>query len=303
MIRSHDILKRSEQEREGLQVVDVEPARSNGQVAAGPIPVNPDPESASTASSRPMPSPTPLSFDAILAHCTQTTWKPDPQSVLFLGGQGEARGTEEFRALRSRLYQLREKQRLKTLLIASSVPKEGRSFVAVNLAKVLALQPECKVLLIDADLRAPRLHSVFGTSMTPGLTEYMLDEVGEIEAMQKGSAESLFLVPAGRSVSGPTELIANGRLKTMIKRVEHLFDWIILDSPSALPVSDACLLADCTDGVLLVVRSNSTPFDVVRKAREKFRDEQLVGAVLNGIEIRSSGQTHYDYAVSYPVAG
>jgi Mrp family chromosome partitioning ATPase len=90
-------------------------------------------------------------------------------------------------------------------------------------------------------------------------------------------------------------LVANGRLKFLMNRVEALFDWIVLDSPPAVPVSDASLLANYCDGVLMVVRSNATPFDIAKKARQEFRDTHLVGVVLNGIDSDSSSYTRYYY--------
>jgi protein-tyrosine kinase len=204
--------------------------------------------------------------------------------MLFFRDHEPEHGMEEFRALRSRLSQLQARAPLKCLLVASAMPGEGRSFVAASLAQALALQPEFRVLLIDADLRNPQLHLSLGTSPSPGFSEFLLQEADEFAIMQKGDAENLFFIPAGRSVTGPTELVANGRLKALIDRIEPLFDWIIIDSPAALPVFDASLLANYCDGVLLVVRSHSTPFDLVRKARERFREESLVGVVLNVIE-------------------
>jgi protein-tyrosine kinase len=293
MVRSHDALKRGEQDREILQVVDLksEPREAQG---TGPLPVSPASGSAQSRSSSAAPALTvPMTFDDLLANCHRSTWTPDLDTMLFLGPKEQARGTEVFRALRSRLYRIRETKRLKTLLVTSSLPQEGKSFVAANLALVLALQPECKVLLIDADFRSPRLHLAFGTSATPGLGEYLLNEAEEFSIMQKGREESLIFVPSGCSVSRPTELISNGRLNSLIDRMKPLLDWIIIDSPAAIPVSDAGLLANCCDGVLMVVRSNSTPFDTVRKAREKFRDEHLLGVVLNEIGARTSPQSEY----------
>jgi len=95
--------------------------------------------------------------------------------------------------------------------------------------------------------------------------------------------ENLFFIPSGRPVSGQSEIVSNGGLKGLLDRLAPLFDWTIVDSPAALPVSDAGLIASVCDGVLMVVRSDSTPFDVVRKARARFREECLLGVVLNGI--------------------
>src|SRR5262249_10886012 len=150
----------------------------------------------------------------------------------------------------------------------SSLPKEGKSFVASNLAQVIARQQGRKVLLIDADLRAPRLHQLLGTPIGPGLADYLSGQSDEFAVLQRGVMDNLFFIPSGRSVSSPAELVANGRLKSLLTRLEPLFDWIIIDSPPAVPVSDASLMADVCDGVLLVVRSHATAFDQAQKARQ-----------------------------------
>lgn len=302
MFRSREVLK-SAQERDMLHVVDV--AAERAVPVAGPTPVVADPDAA-VPSSHPVEPPTsvPVStFDAMMARCVRTTWAPDTQAMLFLKGSHQTEGTEEFRTLRSRLYQLREAGDLKTILVTSSLPGEGKTFVASNLAQVLALQPRCKVLLIDADMRSSRLHLVLGAKSTPGLAEYALGETDdEFGIIQNGADKNLFFIPAGRAVPGPTELVADSRLKSLIERLEPLFDWIILDSPATAPVSDSALLANYSDGVLMVVRSNSTPYDVVRKAREKFREEQLIGVVLNGIDSKTLEQNPYPQPASQQVA-
>src|SRR5260370_24630044 len=94
--------------------------------------------------------------------------------------------------------------------------------------------------------------------------------------------ETLFFLPAGRTVPSAPELLSNGRLKLFLQRVEPLFDWIILDTSPVIPVSDATLVANSCDGILMVVRSNATPSDLARRAREEFPDKLLLGAVLSG---------------------
>jgi len=229
--------------------------------------------------------------DSLLASCRPRKWVFDPDMTVCFGGGEHAHGAEEFRSLRSQLYRARKQQTLKSVLVTSAVSREGRSFVAFNLAQVLALQSACRVLLIDADLRTPRLHSAFGTTANPGLSEYLQQEAEEFAIMQRGSADGLFMIPAGRSVTGQTELIATGRLQFLIEQVESFFDWIIVDSPPAISVTDASLLSNSCDGVVLVVRSHSTPFDIVRKARERFREESLVGVVLNNIPSKKHART------------
>ena len=188
---------------------------------------------------------------------------------------------------------MREAQPLKSLVVTSALPGEGKSFVATNLAQVLSLHAERRVLLIDADLRTPRLHFILGTSATPGLAELLLQEVEQPTAIQKGKVDNLFFMPAGRPVRNPSELLSSGQFKTLVVQLQDFFDWIVIDSPSANPFSDAASVASGCGGVLVVVRANSTPSDIVRKAIEKFPEEALLGVVLNegGADVARSLKT------------
>lgn len=288
MSRIHEALKRAEQERAAAHGGSAVPSQSG----EAPALVSSSALDNSAISSLPSFS-SQFTLEALLAGCVESKWSPDLKTMLFFSSE-ESPGTEQFRTLRSRLYQVREKQPLKKLLITSALPKEGKSFVAANLAQVLVRQQGRRVLLIDADLRAARLHLALGTSATPGISEYLLGEADERSIVQRGSMENLFLIPSGRAASNPAELVANGRLKTLLSRVEPLFDWIVIDSPPVIPVSDAGLLAKYCDGVLLVVRSGVTPFDVARKARDEFGDKN-VGVVLNAIDAGSSAYPPYYY--------
>jgi capsular exopolysaccharide synthesis family protein len=202
---------------------------------------------------------------------------------------------EEFRTLRSRLYQAREKQSLSKLLVTSALPKEGKSFTSANLAQVIVRQHGKRALVIDADLRNPQLHSLLGAEPGPGLCEYLRSEADECSILQRGPMENLFFIPAGRNSGNPAELVANGRMKFLLSRLEPMFDWIIIDSPPSVLVSDAGLLANYCDGVLLVVRSNSTPVDAAKRARREFAEKNVVGVVLNGISAELSPYSQYYY--------
>jgi protein-tyrosine kinase len=304
MSRIHEALKKAEQERAASQGG---PVPSNFSVAEPGMEARViDTDTAATVpalapsvnahASPGLPSfSSPFSLETMLARCAAVQWSPDPKTMLFLNGDDNARGSEEFRTLRSRLYQIREKMTLKKILVTSALPKEGKSFTAANLAQVMVRQHGRRVLLIDADLRGPRLHLMFGTTSAPGLSDYLQGANDEFSIMQRGPLENLLLIPSGREVSNPAELVANGRLKFLLQRVEPLFDWIIIDSPPAVPVSDASLLANSCDGVLMVVRSNATPVDMARKARQEFPDKVLVGVVLNGTSGDRGSYSRYYY--------
>jgi capsular exopolysaccharide synthesis family protein len=215
--------------------------------------------------------------------------------MLFFQDDGRRVGAEEFRTLRSRLYQIREKMQLKRLLVTSALPKEGKSFVAANLAQVMVRQQGRRALLIDGDLRNPGMHRHLGATPSPGLAEYLMGECDEFAAMQRGPMENLFFMPAGRIVPSAPELLANGRLKLLLQRVEPMFDWIIIDTSPVIPVSDATLVAGACDGILMVVRSAVTPADLARRAREEFPDKLLIGVVLNGTSTAEVARSKYYY--------
>ncbi len=283
MSRIHEALQKAEQERnQGL-----------GQSGIAPVPDGPAMAEGSSANAATLTFATSYGLDALLARSAQAEWKPDKETMLFMNGSEGPKGTEEFRTLRSRLYALREKMTLKTVLVTSALPKEGKSFTSANLAQVMVRQHGRRVLLIDADLRGPRLHLMLGTMAGPGLSDYLEGKNDEFSIMQRGPLENLFFIPSGTGIEDPSELVGNGRLKLLLQRVEPLFDWIIIDSPPAIPVSDASVLAKACDGVLLVVRSQSTPFDVARKARMEFPDQSLVGVVLNGTHDSAPYQQYY----------
>jgi capsular exopolysaccharide synthesis family protein len=300
MSRIHEALKKAEQERATNLGGSVQPSFATTPVADPPVfnevPTSGNPSMANLG----MPAfGSPFSIDTLLARCPQMEWKPDLGTMLFMNGDDSARGTEEFRTLRSRLYHLREKMTLRTLLVTSALPKEGKSFTAANLAQVIVRQHGRRALLIDADLRGPRLHLMLGTSAGPGLSDYLQGRNDEFSIMQRGAMENLFFIPSGTGIEDPAELVGNGRLKILLQRVEPLFDWIIVDSPPAVLVADASLLSNACDGVLMVVRSNSTPSDVARKARQEFPDQALVGVVLNGTSDETAPYERYYYESSY----
>jgi protein-tyrosine kinase len=291
MSRIHDALKRAEQERATTLGGHVEPTLEE-QPELQPVSM-PAMAHASSAVAPAMAAG--FTYENLLARCPAGAWSPDLRTMLFFEEAEDRVGAEEFRTLRSRLYQIREKLPLQKLMVTSALPKEGKSFVAANLAQVMVRQQGRRALVIDADLRSPGLHRHLGTKQTPGLSDYLLGESDEYAILQRGSMENLFLVAAGRTVSSAPELLSNGRLKLFLQRVEPLFDWIILDTPPVIPVSDSTLMANFCDGVVMVVRSNSTPSDLARRAREEFQDKLLLGVVLNGAQPGQDSRSAYYY--------
>ena len=291
MSRIHEALKKAEQERALAQ-----PAGAIESAALGlEPPIDADTVIANVTARVGAIAP-PLTQENAMARIRRTNWHPDPKTMLFFNNEEHASGMEEFRTLRSRLYQLRTRQSLSKLLITSPLPKEGKSFTTANLAQVMVRQHGRRALMIDADLRNPQIHQLLGAEAGPGLAEYLRGELDEFSIIQRGPMENLFLIPAGSNIGNPAELVANGRMKFLLSSLESLFDWIVIDSPPAALVSDANLLANYCDGVILVVRSNNTPVDAARRARKEFADRNVVGVLLNGISPELSPYTQYYYS-------
>lgn len=303
MSRIHEALKRAEQERASREKPDTltQPPEPEIALPQMPGPTNerePSKQEESFVSSSPIMSygAEHATQEAMVERCRQPVWNPDRNTILFSKEGNHQYKAEVFRTLRSRLYRLRDQTPLRTLLITSTLPAEGKTFIAANLSQALAQQHGRRALLIDADLRVPRLHAVLGAPQSPGLTEYLRGEANEISVIQRGPRNGLFFLPSGSTVADPVELIGNGRIGGLLDRLEGVFDWIVVDSPPLTPVSDASLLADLCDGTLLVVKAGTTPFDLAQKACAEFKNKPLVGVVLNGIDPHSSyGSYYYGY--------
>jgi protein-tyrosine kinase len=237
-----------------------------------------------------------LRFEDLLKSCAKPAWVLDPKTVQFCGANERLFGAEQFRTLRSRLYNLRETTPLKTILVTSALPAEGKTFVATNLAQAIARERERKVLLIDADLRSPALHKPLAAPCAPGLSDYLRGQASDPEIIQHGQEGNLCFIAAGSPGSDPSELLSNGAFEKLLEGLAPLFDWVIVDSPPCLPVADANVLAGLCDGVLLVLRARSTPSVAAEKARKELQKRKVIGVVMNSVEeALVQGLNYYGY--------
>jgi capsular exopolysaccharide synthesis family protein len=305
MSRIHEALKRAERDRAATQQVDGPSKESIGQQASSQaVQVSTEPEPSPTSApvvlsdSKVLTDSSKSKFEEWRAKCVRANWNPDPNFLLFSSANPFPAGAEKFRTLRSRLYRVRESQPLRRLLVSSAIPAEGKTFVSANLAQVLVRQGESRVLLIDADLRSPRLHKIMGAPSTPGLADYLQGDYEEWEVIQRGKEEGFFFLPAGKHVTHPAELIASKKFKTFLAHVSDLFDWVVIDSPPALPVSDASVLATMCDGILFVVRAASTPAEVSARGCRELQDGHIIGVVLNGLEKEGTSDPYYGYGTA-----
>jgi protein-tyrosine kinase len=306
MSRIHEALKKAAQERATAQTTDVPVVLSPDAATLAPPPSWSAPatatatmETAEPATSMSAPSADYLRFDDLRSRCAHPVWHPDPNVNVFVNESLSPHAAEQFRTLRSRLYQLRNAQNLKTILMTSSVPGEGKTFVTTNLSQAIVRQPDRRALIIDGDLRCARLHAPLGAPNSPGLGEYLRGEAGELAIIQHGQEGNLCFIAGGSEVSDPSELLSNGRLKKLLDLVTPVFDWVIIDSPPCLPVADATILANYCDGILLVVRAGSTASAVAQRACQELQGRNVIGVVLNAVEQSHMYGSYYYQGYGY----
>jgi capsular exopolysaccharide synthesis family protein len=217
-----------------------------------------------------------------------------PSSRLVSVGEEGSLGAEKFRFLAVRLRQLRQSRPLKKVLITSTIPQEGKSTVAANLACTLARRKQHKTLLLEGDLRRPTVAQKFGLGRVPGLSEWLR---GETESMNiyRLDALGLWVLPAGSAPENPLELMQSGKLAPLMEQLTAWFDWIVIDSPPVLPLADTSIWARLADGVLLVTRKSITEKEQLRRGLEALETSKLLGALVNA----STDAAHSDYYQRY----
>jgi capsular exopolysaccharide synthesis family protein len=217
-----------------------------------------------------------------------------PDSRLVSVGEEESLGAEKFRFLAVRLRHLRQSRPLKKVLITSTIPQEGKSTVAANLACTLAKRKQHKTLLLEGDLRRPAVAAKFGLPTVPGLCEWLRGET-ESKNIYRLDPLSLWILPAGSAPENPLELMQSGKLPALMEELTAWFDWIVIDSPPVLPLADTSLWVRQTDGILLVTRKGITEKQQLQRGLEALERSKLLGALVNG----STDTVHSDYYLRY----
>jgi capsular exopolysaccharide synthesis family protein len=216
----------------------------------------------------------------VTGRAAQKALRNSPVATLAAARPGTSPAAEAYRALRTNLTFARAD--LHTMLITSAEPGEGKSTTAANLATVFARQ-EKRVLLIDCDLRRPRLHALFGIPRGQGLTELVTGKVEEMGQVLHQPFENLFVMTAGEMPANPADLLDSIRMRGALEVARENFDLIILDTPPVLAAPDAPILSRKVDGVLLVTRAGRTPAAAAESAVEQIEAAGgiLLGGVLN----------------------
>lgn len=209
--------------------------------------------------------------------------------------------SEAYRTFRTNLQFARLDAPLKTILVTSSGPSEGKSTTVANLAITMA-QMGTKTILIDSDLRRPVLHSIFNLQRTPGLTNYLAGNVPWKEIVQETPIENLSLLTCGVLPPNPSELLGSKKMKNLLEELKEKYDMILFDSPPVIAVTDAAVLSTLLDGVVLVSSSGSTSREALQRAITLLENVKgrLIGGVLNKIKVESVyGSYHYYYYYHY----
>ena len=234
---------------------------------------------------------------ASIESCSALVPNPSPESrvVAIIDAGGIA--AEKFRLLAVRLRNLKQKRDLKRVLVTSALPDEGKSVVAVNLACTLARYKQLRVLLVEGDMRRPRISANLGLPPMKGLSEWLRSDIPISELIYRVNPPglSLWLLPAGEPISDPVELMQSGRLASLLDRLTESFDWIIIDSTPILPVADTSVWARLSQGILMVVRESKTEKRQLQKALDALESSLFLGAVFNS----SSNNEHKSYYTYY----
>lgn len=216
-----------------------------------------------------------------------------PQSRIVCVTDKDSLAAEKFRFLGVRLRQLQQTRPLKKILITSTIPQEGKSMVAANLACTLARRTQQKTLLIDGDLRRPTVARLFGLGKTPGLGEWLQGERRPMNSIYRLEDAGLWILPAGNSPRNPLEAMQSGRLAGLMDQLTSWFDWVIIDSPPVLPLADTSVWMRMADGVLLVARHGASQREHLKRGLEAIEPARLLGAILNCSA--KSAQSDYYY--------
>lgn len=201
---------------------------------------------------------------------------------------------EAYKTLRTNIQYSAYSENLKTLLVTSSNPQEGKSVTAGNLAISFA-QDNKKVILIDCDLRRPIMHKKFNLSNECGLTELLLRRK-EVKNCIQTYSENLDIITSGNIPPNPSELLGSDNMKKLLAELKERYDYVIIDTPPVLAVADAQVLAAQTDGVVFVVKAASTKKEEIVQAKANLDkvNAPIVGSVLNAIEDKKNGY-NYEY--------
>ncbi len=209
--------------------------------------------------------------------------------------------SEAFRALRTRVqFSNVDVESFKTILVTSCLPREGKTLVSLNLAGSIG-QAGKKILLVDCDLRKPRLHGIFGVKKSPGLVDYLFNRASLEEVIHPAEVENMSYIFSGTIPPNPAEVLQSKAMKIFLEDMRKRFDMIVLDSPPIISVTDSEILSRIVDGTILIVSAESTEVDLMTNAVGLIKNERspFLGVVLNNFVYKNGYGTYYKYYYYY----
>ena len=263
----------------------VEPAQASA-LAHYPVEtvteIEPEPE--------PEPAPLPIAEPVVSKVVSRVRDKADIEARLVTGGSNSV-SLEQYRRLAAVLHEEQVQGNLKTVMVTSAVPSEGKTLTIANLAYTLSESYGRRVLVIDADLRAPSLHRILGVRNTAGLGDALRDGRHELPFVQVSSR--LSVLTAGRPGPAPLADLISGRMGDIIRQCSSLFDWVLVDTPPVGLLSDAQVLARFAGAVVFVIAAGTTPRAAVERAISVIGPDSIIGTVLNRVEERRIPEANY----------
>jgi capsular exopolysaccharide synthesis family protein len=229
----------------------------------------------------------------VFPHFESLTCTIPPENRLVGLSQENTLAAEKFRFLGVTLKGLQRERQLKRVLITSTIPQEGKSMVAINLACTLGRTTQQKILLVEGDVRRPSLSNLFGTEKVAGLCDCLLGERDLSQSVYHLEGPRIWFLPAGSVPKNPLELLQSATLSALMDQLSSWFDWIIIDSPPVMPLADTSILARLADGILMVVRQGVTEKRHLERGLEAIDTKKLIGSVLNGSRRRTAADYYY----------
>ena len=216
------------------------------------------------------------------------------RNKLIVGEGADAGVVEQYRHLAAVLHHAQKASGISSVMITSAMPSEGKTLTATNLALTLSESYQRRVLLIDADLRRPRLKEVFALPDGEGLTDSLLSaRSGRLPVHQV--TPTLWVLAAGRMLPDPMSMLVSPAMKQLLDDARESFDWVVVDTPPIAILPDANLLSAMVDTALLVVSAQSTPYPMVQRAAQAIGPNHILGVVLNRADKVGMPVYHYGY--------
>jgi capsular exopolysaccharide synthesis family protein len=263
--------------------------------AALPYAVVPD-----AATAAPAPATPPAGFTEV-PHLPAVQFSAGDRDKLVVSSNVDPAVVEQYRHLAATFHQAQKTAGVRTVTVTSAVPSEGKTLTATNLALTLSGSYQRRVLLVDADLRRPRLREMFGLSPSPGLADVLTSGIGNRLPVHHVTP-NLWVLAAGTVVADPMNLLVSPAMKQLLDDAREAFDWVIVDTPPIAVLPDANLLSAMIDTALLVVSAQSTPYPMVQRAVDAIGPQKVIGVVLNRAEqIGPTAQYAYGYAYGTPI--